>query len=544
MLDGTFKKLLHILESDNPPELRCAALRVLGALGLREDEVARVLCKLIDDKESTVRLDALATAGRLRIDQALPQLLERISGGGEEAEAAAQAAAQLGAKGTKALQDLMGQVAPGLRRRIAGALGAGGTSSAGAAAVHVLLDTDPGVVDAAVRSLTSEIPTMTAGQKRALADHVLESLGGKKGLLLPTGSAAAFLRLLAALGDARGEQVFWRYIEKKNAVELRVAALQALGTLPPPKGMDQIRLLIDSAGDADFRVAAPALMLLKSIPVTGKASKDWLVLLDAHDVAVRRFGIEKLGDQDSAIVAAALLQNANHPDRGLSNLAIGALGKLKHGREALARSLLEAPNPDAAWNLAKAQASIAAKHASASLEKIFSQACAYLDQNDRRADALFFLLREVDARGLRDQLEERALALRKKKDYGKAIVYFRLLARDPACGESTRFELACCGLKLSEHDLGNDARAADPCLEQFARLIRSHETSPLDRLKPAKWLEPEDLFYLGFHFIEKDHQDRDFGAEVLRLLLKRSPKSKLAKDAKTKLRRAGVVGGG
>ena len=543
MLDATSKKLLHLLESESSSEIRCAALRVVGALSLREAEIARALCKLIDDKEPDVRLEALATAGRLRIDQALPLLLERISGGGEEAEAAAQAAAQLGAKGTKALQELMGQVAPGLRRRIAGALGAGGTSSAGAAAVHVLLDTDPGVVDAAVRSLTSEIPTMPAGQKRALADHVLESLGGKKAVTLPTPSAAAFLRLLSALGDARGEVVFWRFVESKSPLELRVAALQALGTLPPPKSLDQLRLLIDSACDADFRVAAPALMLLKSIPVAGKASKEWLALLNAHDVAVRRFGIEKLGDQDSAVVAAALLANANHPDRGLRDLAIKSLEKMKHGRDALCRALLESLNADAAWTLARAQAGFASKYSPASLDKLFTKACSYLDVSDRRSDAFFYLLREVDAHKLRDQLEARAMALRKKKDYAKAIIYLRLIARDPACAESIRFELACCGLKLSEHDLSSEIRSADPCLEQFARLVRSHETGPLDRLKTAKWLEPEDLFYLGFHFIEKDHQDREFGADVLRLLLKRSPKSKLAKDAKTKLKRAGVVGG-
>jgi hypothetical protein len=62
-------------------------------------------------------------------------------------------------------------------------------------------------------------------------------------------------------------------------------------------------------------------------------------------------------------------------------------------------------------------------------------------------------------------------------------------------------------------------------------------TKALDK---TKWLEPEDLFYLGFHFIEKDGSPRRFGGFVLQLLLKRSPKSKLAKDAKAKLKAAGV----
>jgi hypothetical protein len=100
--------------------------------------------------------------------------------------------------------------------------------------------------------------------------------------------------------------------------------------------------------------------------------------------------------------------------------------------------------------------------------------------------------------------------------------------------------MAACGLKLSEHDLTIDARTADPCLQQFARLVHSHDVEPLDRLKQAKWLAPEDLFYLGFHCAEGNRPEREFGAQVLQLVVERSPRSKLAKDAKSKLRSAGL----
>ncbi len=100
--------------------------------------------------------------------------------------------------------------------------------------------------------------------------------------------------------------------------------------------------------------------------------------------------------------------------------------------------------------------------------------------------------------------------------------------------------MAGCGLKLSTHDLAVDARHADPCLQQFARLIHNHEIDPGARLRQAKWLGSEDLFYLGFHFAEGDKPEREFGAQGLRLAMQRSPRSKLAKDAKSKLRSAGL----
>src|SRR5882762_6870661 len=124
MLDATGKKLLHLLGPGHPSELRCAVARVLGELGLREAEVARAVCDGLGDPDAAVRAALLTVAGQLRVEPALPRLLRKIEEGGAESELAVQAAARLGARGTKALQELMPKVAPGLRRRIAGALAA------------------------------------------------------------------------------------------------------------------------------------------------------------------------------------------------------------------------------------------------------------------------------------------------------------------------------------------------------------------------------------------------------------------------------------
>jgi len=77
-------------------------------------------------------------------------------------------------------------------------------------------------------------------------------------------------------------------------------------------------------------------------------------------------------------------------------------------------------------------------------------------------------------------------------------------------------------------------------LQQFTRLIDNHEAETLEFVTKAKWLEPEELFYLGFHFAEKERAEKKFGGEMLRLVAKGSPKSKLAKDAKSKLRGEGL----
>lgn len=540
MLDATGAKLLRLLGSDASAEMRRAAVLVLGEIGTREKELTSTLRDALDDPDAGVRLAALEAVGKLRIEQALSQLLDRITEGGPESEAAALAAARLGAKGTSALKELMHRVAPGLRRRIASAMASAGTVSAESAAVDALLDSDPGVVDAAARSLSAEIPSLSASSRKALADHLLELLKKKKGPPLPPASETAVVRLLAALDDPRAEAAFWERTDAAYRPDVRGAALQALGRWAESPAKDKLKRLLACAADPDFRVAAPALMILRGVTVNDRRLDDWLALLEAPDVAVRRAGIEKLADRDKPEVAAALLKQLSHRDRELRELALARLTQLTSGRKALAEALLKAASPDEAWSLARAVAPFIGDFPAALHARLLTKAFEHLETADRRADPLLFLLREADARALRDQLEEKGLALRKKKNYAGALAYFRLLGRDPACGAAVRFELAACGLKTSSKDLSADARASDPALQQFASLIHSHEVEVTESLRKAKWLDPEDLFYLGFHFAEKDRQEQKFGGEALKLLIKRSPKSKLAKDAKTKLKREGL----
>jgi HEAT repeat protein len=541
MADATLKKVVRLLRPDQPAAVRAAAAVVLGEVAGKDADTAGSLCEALDDPDPAVRLPVLAAVGRLRIDRALPRLLERVREGGPEADAAAGAAARLGTKGPKALQEMMPRVAPGLRRRIAAALGAAGTATAEALAIDALLDRDPGVVEAATRALVAEVPSLDEAHRAALGKQLLDRLRRSKKEPLPPASETAMLRLLAALNDPEAEEVFWDRTAPSCPPDLRAAALQALGKHPTAPAKERLKRLLACAADRDFRVAAPALLILKSAAVSERSLPDWLTLLDAPDVAVRGLGIEKVGDRDAPAVAAALLRQIHHPDPALRGEALAHLARLKEGRKALVGALLESGSADALWTLARALVGVVREHGADMLGPIRERAEKYVEAGDRRADPLLFLLRETDPEGLRDRLHERALALRKKKDYAAALTYLRLLARDPAAGPAIRLELAACGLKVSSHDTAAEHRQGDPVLQQFTGLIHSHRDELMAFVEKAKWLDPEDLFYLGFHFAEQNPRpEREFGGQVLRLLIERSPKAKLARDAKSKLKREGL----
>ncbi len=103
---------------------------------------------------------------------------------------------------------------------------------------------------------------------------------------------------------------------------MRAAALQALGKWTTSPSKEQLKRLFACATDSDFRLAAPALVLLKNLPVAERTVPEWLTLLQASDVAVRKLAMEKIGDRDSAEVAEALLQQLSHPDRSLRDGAL------------------------------------------------------------------------------------------------------------------------------------------------------------------------------------------------------------------------------
>jgi HEAT repeat protein len=542
MLDATAKKLLKLLDPNHPADLRAAAAFVIGEIGPRDKEAARLLLAAADDSQDAPRRRALAALGKLHVDQALPKLLERLSHGGPDAEIAAHAAAQLGAKGVLALRALMGKVAPGLRPLIAAALAASGTMTDSPSAVVSLLDGDPVVVDAATRTLSAEIPTLSAGHRKALADHLLDLLKTSgKGNSLPIVSQTAVVRLLGALQDARAVPVFWERTQAPFPSELRAAALQALGANVDVQKKDHFKRLLACAIDSDFRVVAPAMLILRTLPVTPASLPAWLSLFEAADVAVRRLGMEKVGDWDRPEVAAALLKQLSHRDRDLREVALKCLGRLDQGRRAMVEALLDAETPDQAWMLVHAQEAFVRDYEPALRKRLLERACAYTEMGDRRADAFLAALRTADGANLRDALQERALALRKKKKYEAAILFLKLLARDPACGAPIRMELAACNLKTSPHELAAEARAADPCLNGFANLIHGFPDETTEFLRKAKWLAPAELFYLGFHFAEKEKREKQFGGDILKHVVERAKGSKIAKDAKSKLRNEGLV---
>jgi HEAT repeat protein len=536
-MDIPAKKLVRLFHADQPADLRAAAVLVCAELGVKDPDANAEIIARLDDPEPLVRLYALRAAGKLKIAKALPVLIDRIRGGGDEARIAAESAAKLGADGVKKLQELLHHVVPGVRKYIAAALTSDSATGADAG-VGVLLDRDPQVAVAAANAIIGRLQTMPADRKKELVTELIAVAKDKKNKL-PASAEGPVVKLLAALNDPAAADVLWERTAPGYSHDVRAMAMNAVGGWVQKPTAEQWKRLFASAVDRDFAVAAPALVLLTRLPANDKQLGDWLALLKAPDLAPRRLAVEKIGDRDTPEVAAGLMEQLTHPDRNLRDLARSRLASLEHGRQALVKSVLASEAQEELWALVKLIAPFSKGVTGKLRGEVLARACKFLEDDDHRSDPLFFLLREADAPALREELFERAVARRKKKDYETALQYLKLLARDPSVGFDVRFELATVGLKLSAKNVAADARANDLCLRNFSTAVGLDAAKALDLVGKAKWLDADDLFYLGFHFAEHTGQEKEFGVGVLKQLIKTS-KGKAAANAKNKLKSLGI----
>ncbi|CAN5174363.1 hypothetical protein BH11PLA2_BH11PLA2_06940 [soil metagenome] len=530
------KKLVQMLDSKQPAPVRASAAVVLGELGVKDAEASAELLERLDDKDADVRLSAIRAVGQLKVEKALPKLLERIQKGGPEAAAASEATAKLGAKGLKALQELLHKVVPGLKRYIAAALTSSGSSGADAIGISVLLDKDGQVANAAAMAIIGQIPTMAESRKKTLTDEIL-LLGKDKKKPIPNYAELPILRVLAAIGDQRAADLLWTWAGPPHSHDVRAIALQTAGGWISTPTKEQSKRLFQSAMDADFRVAAPALMILNKLPVKNEA--EWLPLFNAPDIAARRLVMDKLGDHDTAAVAEGLLVQFRHHDRTVSETARTKLQTLKAGRKSLVAALNAAGNHDDAWALARAVVAFKDDLTPAVIKELIETASKHIDRHDHRADAFLYLLREAATLPLQEALLEKAVTLRKKKKYEEALAYLKVLGRDPGIGFAVRLELALCGLKVSGKNLDPHARYDDPCLRHFDTLMQQDFDLMEKELAKAKLLEPEDRLYVGFHFAELVGRQRQFGIDILKAIAKES-KGEAGKSAKNKLKSVGA----
>ncbi len=535
------KEIERIVEllGDDSLEKRVAAAIVLGEIGARGPEVSGALLAQTTHDSATLRRHAVEALGKIVTKKVAVQLFPLLSDPSEDVRRAAR----------EAIVQAGEEVVPEIRTRMAGvsaeerkSLDAILAELGGKEAFTVLLES---VASADVREAKSAAIGVRQRMKSAdgklrrsyLAeiDRFLKKL--KKSGATPQAMAAGIKMLGFMEDEATLPLLLEHAADEEQPPSVRQEAVIALRFPLQKQGVDKktvkevASVLIGVAADASDRLLAQtALHTLAGVELTSANPKAVERLLLHPEIERARFAIEQLGRQKDADAAKLLVRVVVGPDKKRCELALAQLQGQEEAVNPLARALLELEDVDRAWAIRTALHPLAKKVSPAVRKQLLDLALERMADGLPGWEALLDVARDGDAAAVAAALHELIAKFKKAKKQDKIIPLLSVLTKNAAASPEDTYLLASLELSRSAKDLR--ARDRDKSLKTIAQLL-DQDFDVAAAMRKDKSLELEDLYFVGFHFIE---EGQSLGQELLEHVVKEGGRTKLAKMAKNKLK--------
>jgi hypothetical protein len=404
---------------------------------------------------------------------------------------------------------------------------------------------DAELAEFALNALRGEIDRMEPKERRVVAQRAEALLSAEK---KDPQKAAFALRLLGYLGDPDSARHLLAYAGGRHKPGVRAAAMASLRrplAHTDAKKREKLALaVVPFLDDEDAQVAREALGTLQGVALPDGATAQLLKLAStSRHAETRRFAVERVGQADvGAREATELIAKLEAADPSVRDAAARSLARLPAAAVPLVKALVGADTSDRVRRLAGILRAHQIKLAPAQRETLAARAVSLIEQGDPLAEPMLDVLRQADPARYVETLVTRAEKLRKQGRIAEAWAALRPMVRSGVpMDDDARYLAAVVGLKATGKDVLRAARTTDPALSQLVTLLGAGFPL-LGRLRKERDLFPDELFYVGFNFVEStDPDEKDFGAELLGHLHEKSPRSKLGKSAKNKLKLAGMA---
>jgi HEAT repeat protein len=540
-------KIVDLLSSE-AIERRIAAAIVLGEIKAKGTVVVDALAGALETGITLLQRHALEALARIGAKRALPKILPLLTARDEGVKRAAVAAVVSAGE----------EVLPMLRTRIAGAsadekraidavLAALGGRDAFEALLEGLATSDAAAAKAAAIAVRQRVKDADGRQRRtyfAQVQKFLEKAAKRGG---PAGAIAAGVKILGYLEDERAVPLLIELTgRERHPPNVRQEALIALRFLLDGKSGGDIdavvAALVDAAQDPDRSLAQTALHTLAGVPLPPEAMRPIEKLVVHSDLERARFAMEMLGRREGPHAARVLVNVlATTNDKRRAELAASCLRAHEEGKPPiaavrddavapLAKAILEAPDTDRAWLLRGVLKPSAAKIPATMRKQLLETALKRLAGGEILWEPLLATARDADARATALALRALAQKLRKSEP-ARSLLVLRVLCQGEGAGEEDRYALAVAELAASSRDTRAAARAANEALRLFGAMI-DRGTDLAAMLRKDRSLDLEDLYFVGFHFVE---ESLPLGEELLRLIVEKGGRARIAKMARSKL---------
>lgn len=539
-MDKTLQEILTLVEKGTV-EQRCAALLVLGALKSNSAAVVKSVGALLDHANPVLKDYALRYFEEVQPKNNIAQLLKML----DDPDKAIQerAVRSLSAAGQPAVEPLL--------QGLAGASQVWQLNAArvlcnarGKAAMKGLLQLLADGTDEANRVvcdlMTPALREMNAKEQDSFYDDV-EAFAAKLDGKQQRPAVVSIMRLLGQLGRPQARRWLFKFIGAEHHPTARAHALVALLRCLRDHDLrkDEYTKLFPLLEEAAFsEITRLGIDLLDAHEMPDDSRALFAKLMQSPHAEVQKFALRKMGDVGTPATVRTLVEQLGDPDYRRRDVAASSLRKIPEARAALIKELTACEDASKAWSIAELLPSFEGKWRQDILDSLWKRLQKAIDDDDRIQTAFLHVLKQAAAEFAYQQLADQGAKLVKAKKYKEAVGFLMPLKEFPEFKPENKFQLASSQLKLHSHMIASHKN--HPAVELLSDLCRNTAYPVFEALKKEKSLAPEELFALGFSMAERTGQERGLGIDLLEHIAAKFPRNKIGKNAKNKLKLAGV----
>ncbi len=541
-MDATTKKIIRMLSHERADK-RYAAAMVMAELRVRDSQAVEALGKCLSEDNQLLQASALEALAGVRSRKVADHVMPLLDSPHEEIKAQAIAIlANQGKETAKALsRELHG--APLARRRIiVNILVRNHEEQAFQRLLDFLPDRDIG--EHILAAMRNEIDHMEKDDVEVLRKMVAALLKNKEWLADP-GRTSRALRLLGYIRSSALVRTILPFASEKKPVPVRLAALAALRRpLAAARNTSNAFMeLLTHAEDPDPTLARASVDTLKALPLCTDATEELLKLSEGRHAEARAFALESLGRMGNPNVIRTLIAHLGGDDPAAQGAAEQALSNLEGAGAALVKEIQTVEDPAHMQRLCEALHRHAGGLKPAARRSVVALAVRALEEDWPTAPPLLRLLSAVDPDGHSDALLARATAHQQAGRHAEAFALLNRLHDGRMLDDKGRYVAVVAGLCAkggSQKELGRASRSTHPILRHVSALLATGFALS-SALIEDKAVTDDDLFYIGFNYSESaDANEEDLGADLLSHLAETTPRTKLGRSAKNKLRLMGL----
>ncbi len=536
-------KLLRLL-SAGTLEQRTAAAIVVGELAPKHASVVKHLTEAAEGSERALRLKAIEALGKIGSTAARDALYPLLDKPEETREAAARALAAIGNAVVPTIKQTFPTASLAKRRTLLRVLALVRTDDAISFLVHVLEEPTSGVSRDVVRIVKDETTTLDDDARAELSKQFRAPLR-RKTFVENRVAVDSILDVLTHLRDPASARTFLDFSGPEHPADLRRTALTGLRwTLPGYRHRAAaVTKLLSFLEEDDFpNVVSPALEALVAMTMPKSAGKQLIQLAESRHPLVRKFALTKMSEVGDDAVTGALVDALGDSDPMIRQLAARSIQAQSGAWKVIVAELGKGRDVEHAWRMVRAVKAGASKVDPDAMTGVAKTAIGKLESGDENAEPMLHLVQTLTPEVHFETLHKRALYWKRKGSFDVAERLLAQLTTNEHQTDAARFDLAVVSLRSAKAPAGSITRDNDTPLAIVRSLVREKEFPVYKKLMAeGDVLELNDLYYLGFHLIEGNEAERDMGEQLLRHIVERSPRSKIGRAAKSKLRIEGLT---